>query len=199
LRTQIEIEKEISAVEADRILIFAKIKPLQDRNAVLYDELKKLREELASIFEDEGKLESIEFLIKSYNSNKSSMKQHNALSKWASEHGMIANGYHAETGQPCLNIMLYRDGSNYDKTLAAIREVVPFYKPTKNGRIYFGIFEHALSKNYSYRFEATPDLETCFVFNHYQRDGNSWLFKGSLEDALKDVQKNYWYQKTERE
>jgi hypothetical protein len=189
MRTKKQIEKEISKAEKEREEVFNNMRPLQDKASSLYQKLSDLRNELSELFAGEGKLKDIEFLINNYDPDKGSTVHHNALGEWASKYTLMHSGYVSKTRQPNFQVAIHKDGSNIEKTLEGLKLLLPHLKPISTGNLFIDIFDHELSEHYSYHMEVSPDFERAWVYNHY----SDCKFEGKLEDTLKYIQKDLWY------
>ena len=186
------IEAEIATVEVQRTDLFEKIRPLQDEVFELNTRLSDLNDRLSVLLLEAGKLDSIEYLMKTYNPDRSGGEYRKALQRWGFAHDLYQSGYVVDTLQPSFSVKL-SPKQDITKTSEGIRELVPFMKPRDNGRMYFGIFEHTLSLAVSYHMEVSPDCSEAWVFTHLGAHSIRHEAIGTIEEVLLYIRKHHWY------
>lgn len=118
--------------------------------------------------------------------------------KFLEKYGLSSNSHFPETCQSCIQIALYKYNDEItEKTYEGIKLLLPYIKPLKNGYKKFSIFEHTLSLNYSYYLQVTEDEEYQIVTHLSFKDP---IYKSKdLMKVLKYIQKNLYYQKSDKE
>ena len=166
-----------------------------------YEKLDNLKEDLSRFLIKDIETQSIEKQIKFALDEVDTMPRLKHAQKVFEKLGFYVSGYFPETNQRDVKIMLTKgDKKSYDKTLKGLEKIIPFIKSREiNARgfaskltgIEIDIFDHDLSEHYSVcLFIDSARVKDRFIImkNNYP----SHTFS-TLEDVLKYIQDNYWY------
>lgn len=105
-----------------------------------------------------------------------------------------AGSYWVDTGQSCVRVVLYRDNDEItEKVHDGLLVILPYIKPLQDGKKSFDIFEHTLSKNYSFYLRVSENDKLFEVETHTK---DVWKSSNDLMEVLKYIQKELYYEKT---
>lgn len=114
----------------------------------------------------------------------------------AEQIGVQMEGYFRDTGQRVAKFDIpYKDANKVDIVAKAIRFLLPFYRPLKDGTIRFSIFEHTLSEwgVYTLRYHTDGREEAWdILLTRYSRDEVQKTFS-TLHGALTYISEHHYY------
>lgn len=103
-----------------------------------------------------------------------------------------AGSYWVDTNQSCVRIALYKNNDEITKKAHdGILKILPYMKPLKDGKKTFDIFEHTLSRSYSYYLKVTDDK----LFEVTVHTNDVWKSSEDLMEILTYIQKELYYEK----
>jgi hypothetical protein len=192
---QLELQSKIEKIQKEREELFAKKEPIDRRLVATSKLINRYQEQIVKLqIEEEGGITTPLMLSRD---GLNSTAVHKARFKWAFDNDLYASGYWPDTDQSAFKIML-RYQRPIDTALKAINELLPHYKPQKDGKVWFEIFDHGLNEQYSFMLKARPDGSGAEIFR--QRGSEKVIKSGSLADCLTYIAKYLYYgEKSESE
>lgn len=196
LKVAMTPDDRLNAVLAEMDEIRVKIKPLNDRWAVLVEQKRTLREMV-----DDNKLaalgsksfeEQAEFFLDAKND---SGVVYQARRKFFNDLGVSADNYHPDTNQHIVRIAMDEDHANLDKVCEAILKLKPLIKPVPEGCLYFDIFEHTCSEfdSYCLIYDDTDKYWTVYTDRNWRSGRNPKFMHESLRKTLAYICKEIYY------
>jgi chromosome segregation ATPase len=188
-----QIESEIAKVESRRNELFRLKEPIDEELSSSYESLSDLKNRRDSLLTAEKENDWNWLLQSGYNQ---STTKYNLCEKKLAEIGLRQNGYWEKTGQTAVQVYLTKnDLESYNKTVAGLQTILPHIQPFE-AELEYGktdevkmitIFEHTLCRHGSYELAISDNkIYLC----HNRRIGQTF---GSLEEAVKYVQRHHWY------
>lgn len=186
-----ELEARVAQLESDREALFRKRKPIDDALSANYYQLEKAQEQLGKLLVAEMAAPDWPTLLLAEGRGGQAMYKHASSTFY--EMGFYKSGYYPETGQVALKIMItHGKPETIARTREGIATLAPHIIPHKDGMIRFEIFEHTLCQFGVHSLLVAPDLSSATVTST-SRYKSSPAFSGSLDDALKYIHDNHWY------
>jgi len=183
-----ELSLQIKANEAKRVKLDRQKKPIEKEMVRLYHVNQKLQNEIDKIKTASEKLDWA-FILECHIND--STVHHDYRNKILSSLGISSCGYCMATQQAAIQIAMTKgDPENYKRILLGLQTVLPHLKSDKEDEIHIHILERNLSAGGSWSIAINRE-ESTFDILHSDR---SRAVFGTLEQALKYVQENVWYQ-----
>ena len=187
------IQARINAIETERQSLLELRRPIDERLAVLYRDTAAAKDVLGEVrlAQKSGKPDWA-FMLDIGNDGQ---VMHQAWEKAVQTLGLWSDGYNPESNQRQAQVVLTKgDQESLQRTLDGIKTLLPHLKPDAEGWVHFGILDHTLSANGSYRLGVMPDLSAASVGRAH---GFSPQEFKSLDRALAHVQEVHWYDEAE--
>lgn len=186
----ISLQSKIEALEARRQELFKMKEPIDKELQEHYKELEILRNKVSEL--ELAKPMSNEDEIKFHLEEADGSVRYRAAMEYWHNKGFWVSGYYPDTNQRALQLTLTKgDPTSFTKTVAAIKEVLPFIKQQKGGKRVFGVFEHTLSE-----FGVYNVLEKNGVWSLEKTTyGRPEVLKTfpSVEEMVKYIQTRHYY------
>lgn len=180
-----EIRGLIAALMSERHGILREMKPLQERLSVTHEALGVAKDALVTLMVHQGGDQDWEFLLDGRND---SQIARDTLKRLLSDVGLSLGGEWTDTRQACLLLTMAKDSDeSYQKTLTAVRTMLPHVKVHPDGYARFGISDHMLNAYGSFHLEIKPDGSEFKVAGRLRKKEFS-----DLESALRYVQAWHW-------
>lgn len=194
--TMEQINAHVEELKAERQTIWDTIKPLQQRSSDIFNQLEKLANAKTKLEMKAPGLNRIAYLMEAYDiSNPESSEKYKARDELLREFGFHSFGVWPDTNQSIVSIALtYRDENNFKKVITGINTLLPYIIPAEE-RKRFQISRMQCDEYTTYELHVYED-RTEVVECGYRRYTE---FKGTLENALKYIQENHYYDGPERE
>ncbi len=193
-----QLTEKIAKNEALRQELFRQKDPIDKELARLYNQNEKLNDQISEIREkemEETKVIDWEWLLRTDHAE-SSMKKYYLRSKVIQSLGLMSNGFYEETSQTAIQIGLVKhDEGSLAETLQGLEVVLPYIKPlsSQDGCKRIQILESTFSANGIYYLTINQD-ETELLIKRDCYSRTEIMYKcDSLEEALKIIQKKYYY------
>ena len=191
-------QKELKALEERRNELFKLQTPINKKLVSNYNKIEKIKNEIGKILISENPCD--------WNLLLDEQMGHIVYSQYDVElqkRGLFGGGYFPETNQRCIKVMLTKNNiESFNKTISALKEILPFIKPLINGDYkgfkFIDIFEHTLSEQGTY-YMFVDEIENVYKLmqDRYHTTYDLKVFD-SLESIIKYVQDNHWYQSDEK-
>lgn len=199
MTTVVELQQEIEALEK-------KLAPLFIQQGKINSQIQKLHKKKAVLSDQKSELE-IAFLAANPSDDEiafcieevDTMPRYKHAQKFFSSMGFNMSGYHTDTMQRGLSVMMtHGSKESYDKTLESVKKVLPYLKeggadPLTEKCKRFGVFEHTLSEHGVYHLAINEEKNIYTIIIHRYHRASIHKETKSLEELLKYVQDNLWY------
>jgi len=190
-----KLEEDLKAIEHQRARLFELQEPIIKELRESYDKMGVLKNEIGKLRLASSKVVDWELLL-TEDSGEAIYKRYD---KELWKRGLFGGGVLTHTRQRCIKIKLVKnDELSYNKTLEAVREILPFIKPipTRRDRGYkfVDVFESTLSEfgTYYLLISETKHIYRLMLSVHMHITELK-RFK-SLEELVKYVQENHPYE-----
>ena len=152
--TDEELETALEETKAERKKLFAEQSRVNKLLTTNYNKLEKLTAESTNRTIQSGEADWSYLLETDGGSN---MVKYNELNRRLNEIGLRQSGYHPETQQYCIQLILYKYADDAEerlkKTIDGFMEVLPYLKPDpKTNEIHVDVLESTLSQFGVYDF-----------------------------------------------
>lgn len=126
-----KLKQQAVEIEKQRNAIFEQIKPLQEKNAILFNEQKKINEKITieTLKTNLTLQEKFDFLMYE-NGISSDMIRYNEANKFILDFGLYMSGYCKFSEQRSVSVFIYyRDKEANKKSISSLYEIIPLFKP----------------------------------------------------------------------
>lgn len=180
-----EICEGIKKLEARREELFNLKEPIDEELVSSYETIAQLKNQRDSILGERRK-DDVEWLLDNTDGSSTKLKLRDAKLE---ELGLFCFNTWKETSQASIYIALIKnDEESYKKTLSAVKTVLPYVKPHKDGSKRFCIMDHTPSSRDFHL--SVNEKEVVILKNNFDQQSYP-----DLESALRHVQKSLWYKK----
>ena len=189
-----KLKVNLKALEDRRVELFKLQKPINDELVKNHNKIGKIKDKISKLQLVPSKKVNWELLL----DNNSGTYSYNKYTKELTSRLLWYGGSLIPTNQRCIKVMLTKgDKISYNKTLKALKEILPFVKPMPDGDVagykFVDIFERTLSANGTY-YILMNEINNVYklMFSRYRNIEELKKFK-TLEELILYVQNNHPY------
>jgi hypothetical protein len=193
-----QLQQLLDETQAERKKLLAEYHALEPGIHKNYEYIEAVKQRQHQLREEAGALDW-PYLLEEGNA------AHKAFDDATHKIGLFHSGYLPGTNQRSVKVMLTKGSEeSYEKTVAALRELLPYIKPLPGtddrglkdeyaGYKYIGVFDHGLSEYASYSIRIREETDEYLIVQARYSTRETLKKFNSLEDLIKCVQDRFWY------
>lgn len=189
-----EMKARLAVIDAERTALFEQKAPIDAKLVALYKERDKLKEEHDKLAFASGEIDWKQAVGDVAHDGRSSLVLLDLVHKKLSDTwDMYHSGYWNDTMEGNFQVKVERTDESERKSIAGVRFFAPVLKPHEDGYVWFGVFEHSLSRYETLCLKVKPDLSDIRL--EALRSTHQALkatFK-TVEEAIKYIREHHWY------
>jgi len=191
----VKLQQELEALENRRKELFVLQEPINKELVANYNKMEVLKDKIGSLRLGTSKTVDWKLLLDTDTGG----LVYKRLDQELHKRGLFSGGSLPSTKQRCIKVMLTKNQlESYNKTVKAVKEILPFIKPFPDGEHvgykFIDIFEHTLSAYGSYYMLINEKKHVYKLMQDRHHQTHKLQAFDSLSKIIKYVQFNHPYE-----